>query len=566
MPVLSNPETSGIDEGAEPGSVPDATAAVRLDADPSITEDDTPQRGRRRWPRVVAVVAAVGVVGIAAGAVAFGGGNDAESDESETVTLAAVSAEVRDLIEFDELDGRMIYADVEPIASGTDGVITSLLDSGDVIERGTTLYEINAVPTSAFYGTVPFYRSLDEESVGDDVFVLEKNLASLGYHSFEDEDGNMVDTGFVVDGMYDESTTDAVVRWQEDIGIEESGIVAASDVIVLDGPAVVSSVTTDVGRRVNVGTPIMELNIVGTADTAHYEHSGEIETFVTSGQELASGDVLYSVDGRAVTAMVSDATFDRDIKDGIDAGDDILAVEEMLVSLGYGADGDLDVDDVFDEDTEQAIIEWEEDLQNTFDAVVVDGVVSLDEIVIFEPGTVADSVVVYDEEIIASGSELWLSSTETTARIVETSIAVADQDKLAEGNVVDIEFPDGDIVQGTVTTVATSTTTDPMSPDADPMSPDSDPMIAVEISVTQVPASVRDLNEVDVQIKLVEEIAAGATVVPVSALVATGDGNFAVEAVTTNGTTFVQVEPGMFSDGWVEVSGIEPGTQVVVPS
>jgi hypothetical protein len=269
--------------------------------------------------------------------------------------------------------------------------------------------------------------------------------------------------------------------------------------------------------------------------------------------------VLYSVDGRAVTAMVSDATFDRDIKDGIDAGDDILAVEEMLVSLGYGADGDLDVDDVFDEDTEQAIIEWEEDLQNTFDAVVVDGVVSLDEIVIFEPGTVADSVVVYDEEIIASGSELWLSSTETTARIVETSIAVADQDKLAEGNVVDIEFPDGDIVQGTVTTVATSTTTDPMSPD-------SDPMIAVEISVTQVPASVRDLNEVDVQIKLVEEIAAGATVVPVSALVATGDGNFAVEAVTTNGTTFVQVEPGMFSDGWVEVSGIEPGTQVVVPS
>jgi peptidoglycan hydrolase-like protein with peptidoglycan-binding domain len=376
----------------------------------------------------------------------------------------------------------------------------------------------------------------------------------------------MVDTGFVVDGMYDESTTDAVVRWQEDIGIEESGIVAASDVIVLDGPAVVSSVTTDVGRRVNVGTPIMELNIVGTADTAHYEHSGEIETFVTSGQELASGDVLYSVDGRAVTAMVSDATFDRDIKDGIDAGDDILAVEEMLVSLGYGADGDLDVDDVFDEDTEQAIIEWEEDLQNTFDAVVVDGVVSLDEIVIFEPGTVADSVVVYDEEIIASGSELWLSSTETTVRIVETSIAVADQDKLAEGNVVDIEFPDGDIVQGTVTTVATSTTTDPMSPDADPMSPDSDPMIAVEISVTQVPASVRDLNEVDVQIKLVEEIAAGATVVPVSALVATGDGNFAVEAVTTNGTTFVQVEPGMFSDGWVEVSGIEPGTQVVVPS
>ncbi|MDX2381836.1 MAG: peptidoglycan-binding domain-containing protein [Acidimicrobiia bacterium] len=565
MPVLSNPETSQLDEAAEPGPVPDATAAIRLDVEPTTNDDDTTRRARRRWPWVVA---AVGVAGIAAAAsvVALGGGDDVESEEPEIVTLAAVSAEVRDLIEFDELDGRMIYADVEPIASSTDGVITSLLDSGDAIERGTVLYAVNAAPTTAFYGTVPFYRSLDEESVGDDVLVLEKNLAALGYHSFEDEDGNMVDTDFVVDRVYDKSTTDAVVRWQEDAGIEESGIVAASDVIVLDGPAVVSSVTTDVGRRVNVSTPIMELNIVGTADTAHYEHSGEIETFVTSGQELASGDVLYSADGLAVTAMVSDATFDRDIEDGIDAGDDILAVEEMLVSLGYDTDGDLDVDDVFDEDTEQAIIEWEEDLQNTFDAVVVDGVVSLDEIIIFEPGTVAGSVVVYDEEIVASGSELWSSSTETTTRIVKTSIAVADQDKLAEANVVDIEFPDGDIVQGTVTTVATSTTTDPMSPDADPMSPDADPMIAVEISVIQVPASVRDLNEVDVQIKLVEEIAAGATVVPVSALVATGDGNFSVEAVTTTGTTFVQVGPGMFSDGWVEVTGIEPGTQVVVPS
>lgn len=559
MPVLSNPQNSGLDEGVEPGPAPDATAAVHPDAEPRATVDHATRRARRRWPWVVAAISVAGIA-IAASTVVLDGRDDvAESNEPESVTLTAASAEVRDLIEFDELDGRMIYADTEPINSGTDGVITSVLDSGDAIERGTVLYTINAAPTTVFYGTIPFYRSVEEGSVGDDVLVLEKNLAALGYHSFEDEDGNMVDTDFVVDGVYDESTTDAVVRWQEDAGSEESGIVAASDVIVLDGPAVVSNVTTDVGRRVNVGTPIMELNMVGTADTAHYEHSGEIETFVTSGQELASGDVLYSVDGRAVTAMISDATFDRDIEDGIDAGDDILAVEEMLVSLGYDASGGLDVDDVFDEDTEQAIIEWEEDLQNTFDAVVVDGVVSLDEIIIFETGTVAGSVAEDDEGFVASGSVLWSSSTETTARIVETSIAVADQDKLAEGNVVDIEFPDGDIVQGTVVTVATSTTTDPMNPDADPT-------IAVEISVTQVPASARDLDQVDVQVKLVEEIAAGATVVPVSALVATGDGNFAVEAVTTTGTTFVQVAPGMFSDGWVEVTGIQPGTQVVVPS
>lgn len=542
MPVLSNPAESRRDEIVEP----------------TPTESGPTRRARRRWPWTVATVGLAGAVAVA-GIVVLAGADDVEPNEPEPVTLAAVSAEVRDLIEFDELDGRMIYADVEPIGNGRDGVITSLLDSGDAVERGTVLYAVNATPTTVFYGFFPFYRSLGEGSVGDDVLVLEKNLAALGYHSFEDEDGNMVNTGFTVDGVYDESTIDAVLRWQKDSGMPETGDVGASDIIALAGPAVVSDVMTDVGRRVNSGGTIMELNVVGRADTAHYEHSGEIETFVTTGQVLTSGDVLYSVDGLAVTAVVSDAAFDRDIGDGVDRGDDVLAVEEMLLSLGYDANGDLDVDDVFDENTEKAILDWEEDLQETFDAVIVDGVVSRDEIITFEPGTVAGPVTDFEEEIIASGSVLWSSSTETAARLVETSIAVADKDKLVDGTAVDVEFPEGDIVQGTVTAVATSTTTDPMDPDAEPT-------IDIEISLTQVPVSARDFNQVDVTIKLVERIASGATVVPVGALVATGDGNFAVEAITTTGTTLIQVDPGMFSDGWVEVAGIQPGTQVVVPS
>ncbi|MGB1085118.1 MAG: peptidoglycan-binding protein, partial [Ilumatobacteraceae bacterium] len=262
---------------------------------------------------------------------------------------------------------------------------------------------------------------------------------------------------------------------------------------------------------------------------------------------------------RAVTAMISEATFDRDIEGGVKSGDDVLAVEEMLFSLGYDAKGDLDVDDVFDKNTEQAIIEWQEDLQRTFDDVVVNGVISLSDVVVFKPGTVTGEIIDYDDGTIASGSVLWSSSTETATRVIETSISVADQDKLAMDSVVDVEFPDGEISQGTVISVATSTTVDPMNPEADAS-------IAIKISVAEVPNSVRDFNNVNVQIKLVENIAAGATVVPVSALVATGDGNFAVEAITTTGTTFLQVNPGMFSDGWVEVAGIQPGTQVVVPS
>ena len=136
-------------------------------------------------------------------------------DEEETITRAVASAEVRDLVEFNDLSGRMVYADVKPIVSSEDGVITDVLHSGDTIERGTVLYALNDSPTAAFYGTFPLYRKL-MRSCGEDVIVLKKNLSALGYHSFEEDDGTMIDTGFVVDNVFDDSTTEAVKRWQKD--------------------------------------------------------------------------------------------------------------------------------------------------------------------------------------------------------------------------------------------------------------------------------------------------------------------------------------------------------------
>ena len=135
-----------------------------------------------------------------------------------------------------------------------------------------------------------------------------------------------------------------------------------------------------------------------------------------------------------------------------------------------------------------------------------------------------------------------------------------DQQKLAIGSTVDVEFPDGSIVAGTVSDVATSSTVDPTNPDADPE-------LAVEIMLSSVPASAEALAEVDVDVLVVDEIAEGVTVVPVTALVAVGDGTYTVQVVDSTGVTqFVPVEPGMFDDGVVEVIGIPAGTQVVVPA
>jgi peptidoglycan hydrolase-like protein with peptidoglycan-binding domain len=562
MPVMSRPQ---------PDTPPTATPfddAITIDpvttggsggdpTGPSVYDDERRPR-RRIWP----VVVGVGAVGaIVAGAVVATSG-DSETQSDDPVTLRAVVAETRDLVEYSELDGTMAYADITSLTASADGTVTDVTADGAEVVRNATLFEVDENPNVVLYGGVPMYRELSEGTSGDDVEMLEQNLAALGYNTVDtDDDGNPVDEGFVVDGVYDDATADAVRRWQEDIGAPETGTVAPSSVTVVAGPSIVSAVSVEVGSRLSAGTPVLDLNTVATVEPGVFTNrAGDVEVLVSAGVELVTGDVVYSVGAAPVTAIVTDVTFDRDLDEGADDGADVQALEEMLLALGYDADGELVVDETFDDATTSAVESWQDDLQNTFDEVEVDGEVALDDLVVVAPGTMVGTLTTHETTYLASGTQLWSTETATSARVVSTSIAVSDQDRLALGTEVDVEFPGGETVTGTVVSVASSSTVDPSDAEAEAT-------LAVEITLSTVPETVSSLNEVDVVVKLVDELAAGVTTVPVSALVATGDGGFAVQTVDSTGATqFVAVVPGMFNDGFVEVDGISAGTQVVVPA
>lgn len=491
--------------------------------------------------------------------------SDSDETTESQVTLRAVEAEQRDLIEYTNIDGTLQYANVTTVGAGTEGLITDVVSEGQILARGDTAYEVNATPVVVFYGDVPFYRTMVEGVSGDDVLLLEENLASLGYHTVEDGDGDVegddgddVDTGFTVDGTFDTETSEAVKRWQEDLGVAETGTVSPGDVVMVTGPSEASGVMVDIGSRVQTGSTIMTVNVTSTVVGFYSAHAGAIDLEVSSG-EIGSGQVLYSADDLPVTAVVTEVEFGRELSIGVEDGEDIEVLEQMLFDLGYDVDGDLEVDEEFDDDTSQAVEDWEEDLQDDWDDQVVDGVLSLDQIVTVDEGVTVGSITSHDDDTLAKGTELFTNGTDTGSRVVSTAIDVADQAMLAEGTEIDVEFPGGEVVTGTVTDLASSSTTDPLDPTADPQ-------LAVEISLNSVPESAAELNELDVEVRLVDSLAAGATVVPASALVATADGGFAVEVVNGNSTSFVAVDPGMFADGFVEVDGIEPGTAVVVPS
>ena len=561
MPIIIDPDHNGamLDDtrpATEPIESPSTPGGNGAAATPSSTAEPAPRAGRRRWPYVAA---GIGLVAASAAAI-ISRSDDATTDsvDDTSVEVRTVSAEVRDLVEYTDLDGRMVYADTTVVTPAADGVVTDVITDGEVVVRGTEVYEVDGTPVVAFVGDTPMYRPLADGTTGDDVEMVEANLAALGYHTFDDDEGDPTDTGYVVDGVWDEATTDAVIRWQEDLGVPATGEIATTDVVVIDGTAAVIGVTAEVGDRVSVTSPIVELNVQTTIETRHLEHSGEIDVLVSSGDTIENGDVVYTVDGTPITAIVAPDGIERELRDGVDDGDDVPALERMLEALGYDADGDLDVDDEFDDATTQAVTDWQEDLQNLDDDLDADGRVDPSDLYVIDDGEMVGVLAETDGAVLASGSELWSTERATVTRKIETAIAVSDQNRVAIGDTVDVAFPDGDVVVGTVTEIATSSTVDPMDPDAEAT-------LAVELSIDTVPESASDLNELDVEVKLVDELSAGATVVPVSALVARGDGTFEVEALTTTGTTFVPVDPGMFSDGVVAVEGIAPGTQVVVP-
>ncbi len=538
-----------------PTAAPSASGEAHHD--PPTQHGSPSEPPRRRRPSRSTIGLTLGGLAVA-GAVAwlaFSGDDTEATDTPASVTVRTATAEQRDLVDTSTLEGTLGYARDVAISAPVAGTVTQLIGDGDPVGRNTVVAEIDAAPMVAFFGDKPMYRDVRHGDEGDDVAAIEKNLVALGYHATIDADGDLVDTGFVVDGVFDAATEDAVERWQADLGVAETGEVALGSVVTVPGPSSVASTWTVVGGLVTPGVPIGTFNVESAATTFHAAHAGSIELVATGGP-ITSGDVVYLVEDLPVVGIVTDERFDRDLWWGRE-GSDVEVLETFLVGAGYDAGGDLVVDEIYDGVTAEAVEEWKNELSDEYDDVVVEATVRADDLIAVSPGTTVEDIAKLADPA-PSGSTLFSYSLGETGRVVRTSIDVSDQTTMPLGAVLDIEFPDGTVVAGTVTYLSSATTSDPMDPTAEPQ-------LEVELALDSVPDDVADLTELTVDIVIVDRLAAGAIVVPASALVATADGGFAVEVLSEATTQFVAVTPGLFADGFVEVDGIAAGATVVVP-
>ncbi|MFI0487313.1 peptidoglycan-binding protein [Actinomadura sp. 9N215] len=186
------------------------------------------------------VLGAAGVV-VAGGAglatAGLGGGGEPAAARS-SLPPATAPIERTTLVETQDVDGTLGYGGTRTAIGAGNGTLTWLPAAGSVIARGRPVYRVDDRPVPLLYGRLPLYRTLSAGTKGDDVEQLEKNLRALGY------------TGFTVDETYGSATAAAVKRWQDALGVAETGRVEPGSAVVASGRIRVAERKANVGDRI----------------------------------------------------------------------------------------------------------------------------------------------------------------------------------------------------------------------------------------------------------------------------------------------------------------------------
>jgi len=285
---------------------------------------------RRRWPRRLGGLLLVGALGAGGAwwqASRSGTGDGVQASGPRTATAPVVR---RTLNSQETVDGTLGFAGDDDLVNRGQGTITWLAAEGATVGRGQTLYKVDDEPVPLFYGDLPFYRELSVGvGDGDDVTQLERNLDALGY-----------DPG-TVDDHFSSATREALAQWQEDRGLEKTGVLRPGDVGVSTGAVRVAEHKTSVGAPAGQGQTVLtmtsttrEVSIdLDAAKQSFVKVSDKVEITLPSGR-TTSGKVSF-VSKVAKTSNGNDS--------GAGGGNDTTTTVAVTVSLDRPKDtGALD--------------------------------------------------------------------------------------------------------------------------------------------------------------------------------------------------------------------------------
>ena len=559
---------------------------------------------------------------IAVGVLAYGGfylgsqDNDTLSN-AKTLELSTTTIKKGDLENKEEYNGTLQQTDKKVLKTATAGVVTYLPDEGAVISFGEILFAIDNKPAILLEGETPFYRSLDMNSdPGKDIEQLENALVFLGYAADD----------FVPDQIFDQETSDMLNSLFTDYGIETKSEITPEEQIAIKNKedqietiqdTIDSGGTTlaEVNSKKKILDDLQEDSVTTLAEVNSKKKTLD-DAIENSTKENAAWQAATDlIDGyyqqiellkdltNPKTAAKSQETRDDEIKNYEDLIEEQKRIREMEEGEGSVVDA---AEALAIENAQKAYDEALESYNNGVDAAQALAIENaqkaynealesynkgvdkaaelqqaeeeLEELQLaaksetFSPTNalasktpiIVGSYITSEGSVVAANSQMYNIS--STGVEVVFQIDASDQDMVSIGDSVEVELPSEDRIKATISYI------DPVVTQGQ-----NGDFIEVKLDISST-EDVKVYDQAPVDVFVTSEVSQDVLYVPVNALIALAEGGYALEiyngesevgvfeGVSGVDTTYVGVEIGVFTDGFVEVSGnISEGMIVVVP-
>jgi peptidoglycan hydrolase-like protein with peptidoglycan-binding domain len=286
--------------------------------------------------------------------------------------------------------------------------------------------------------------------------------------------------------------------------------------------------------------------------------AGTVTALPHVGEVIRPGEVLYRVDHQPVLLLHGKVPAYRTLSEGR-SGRDVRQLNADLVALGYAEEAELDPEsDYFGWATVEAVEALQEDL-----GVEEDGELALGEVVFLPTAARITELAAVLGGPVRPGATV--ATATSTRRQVVVEMDPTTQSEVKRGDRVTITLPNEKTTLGVISKVGKVAAAAP----GEAGQPEAEATIEVDVRPLHQKAT-GTLDEAPVTVSIVTATVKDALVVPVTALLATAEGGYAVEVAAGAARRLVGVQVGLFddADGLVQVSGdgIAAGDEVVVPS
>ena len=537
-----------------------------------------------------------------------------ESDDDLAIETKTAVLESRDLRVFKDLDGILEYSDSIPISPSESGVLTYIAPEGSELSRGSVVFRLNHSSSGSELLVANQQLASAENAVSQAELALEKlmapattaQVASLN-SALTQAESNLVTAQGNLDriGVSYRIARESYCYEQrlflkgsslslDSLCAEENLPMSGVQVDAIQDNLFVKEQITPLGENLlnqhthylsavesrslaEVQVSVARINLAELNDPPTVAEVSQSNAALKSAQASLS-TALSTMNNHAERVSATVLMFGntpawRELREGMNPGEDITQLKQNLILLSYGSAKSLLANQYFDTNTAEAVKKMQADL-----GLTVTGQIAFGDLVFLSGSSIVNyslplpnlgvgvnpnnalvTLTPIESTETTIGSDGVISISSKSLQKVQASIEVSNQDLINIGSKVQIELPDGSVVIGTIREIGKTA----VVPEANQAG---EPYLEVSVSLDEG-ISLPEWAGAPVTASVTKEVAQNVLSAPIPSLLALLGGGYALEVLDQGSTRLVPVEVGIYADGWVEVEGIglAPGTEIVVP-